>query len=214
MVFTLKSADDLFPTPLLRFEVGDADKLNRALLKEIAQRRVAEGGMTKSNRKGWHSERDLFERKEPAQSTLAQLLLRMMAQATKQFAPDTDFTNVEMLADGWINVNPSGGYNAPHDHIGSFWSGVYYVRVPAETGREGGAIEFLAPHKPMPSGGFIVAPITAQKITVRPQPGQVLIFPAHLIHWVHPNDSDEDRITIAFNGHFRRQQPTTQAREK
>ena len=38
-------------------------------------------------------------------------------------------------------------------------------------------------------------------------PGQVLIFPATLVHWVHPNDSDDDRVTIAFNGHFRRRQP-------
>src|SRR4029453_15401261 len=93
LAFKLKSAEDLFPTPLLRFEVGDADKLNRALLKEIAQRRAAEGGMTRSNRKGWHSERDLFERKEPAQSSLAQLILRMLAQATKAVAPQADFGN-------------------------------------------------------------------------------------------------------------------------
>ena len=204
MAFKLQSAEDIFPTPLLRFEVDNADKLNRALLKEIAKRHAAEGGMTKSNRKGWHSERDLFDRKEPAQQTLAQLLIRMLAQATKSTAPHTDFNNVDLVADGWINVNPRGGYNAPHDHVGSFWSGVYYVKVPQDEGGQGGSIEFLSPHKPLPSSGFIEAPITAQKITVRPREGQVLIFPASLVHWVHPNDSDEDRITIAFNGHFRR----------
>jgi uncharacterized protein (TIGR02466 family) len=214
LAFTLQSADDIFPTPLLRFDVADADSLNRALLKEIAQRQAAEGGMTKSNRRGWHSERDLFERKEPAQSTLAKLILRMLAQSTKQFAPHTDFNNVDLLADGWINVNPRGGYNAPHDHVGSFWSGVYYVSVPVDAEGQGGAIEFLSPHKPLPSGGFIEAPITAQKITVRPKAGQVLIFPASLVHWVHPNASDEDRITIAFNGHFRRRPPASAAKKK
>ena len=213
MAFTLKSIEDLFPNPLLRFEVADADKLNTALLKEIGKRRAVEGGMAKSNRKGWHSERDLFDRKEPAQSALAQLILRMMAQSTKKIAPETDFNNVELLADGWINVNPRGGYNAPHDHMGGFWSGVYYVRVAADQAH-GGAIEFLAPHKPMPSNGFIEAPATAQRVTIRPKPGQVLIFPAHLVHWVHPNDSDDDRVTIAFNGHFRRRQPTALTRRK
>lgn len=214
MSFTLTSADDLFPTPLLRFEVAEADKLNRALLQEIAKRQADEGGMIKSNRKGWHSERDLFERKEPAHSALAQMLLRMLAHSTKQFAPETDFTGVELVADGWINVNPRGGYNAPHDHLGSFWSGVYYVSIPPETEGQGGAIEFLSPHKPMPGGGFIEAPITAQKIVVRPKPGQVLIFPAHLVHWVHPNDSEEDRITIAFNGLFRRQRQPALAKNQ
>lgn len=192
--------------PLLRFEVADADRLNRALLKEIAKRQASEGGISKSNRNGWHSDRDLFERKEPAQAALAQMILRMMAQATKQVAPDTDFTGVQLLADGWINVNPRGAYNAPHDHIGGFWSGVYYVRVPGKGEGQGGAIEFLAPHKPLPSMGFIIAPITAEKISVRPDPGTVLIFPASLVHWVHPNDSNEERVTIAFNGRFERHQ--------
>ncbi len=203
MAFKLKSADDLFPTPLLRFEIADADKLNQALLKEIAKRRAAEEGLNKSNRKGWHSDSDLFERKEPAQSQLAQLLLRIIAQATRHVAPDADFTGIELVTDGWINVNPKGGYNAPHDHPGAFWSGVYYVKVPEGSERHGGAIEFLSPHKPLPGIDFLKAPITADKVRIRPTPGMVLLFPSSLIHWVHPNDSKEDRVTIAFNGRFR-----------
>ena len=214
MAFTLKSAGDIFPTPLLRFEVADAAKLNRDLLKDISKRRVAEGGMVKSNRKGWHSTRDMFERKEPAQAKLAQLILRMLAQSTKTVAPDTDFNNLELLADGWINVNPIGGYNAPHDHAGSFWSGVYYVQVPADAEGQGGSIEFLAPHKTLPGQGMIEAPITAQKVIVRPTPGQALIFPANLVHWVHPNDREQERMTIAFKGHFRRRQQVSMARRK
>lgn len=189
------------------FEVDDAAKLNKMLLAEIAARQKVEGGMTKSNRKGWHSERDLFDRKEPGHAKLAQLLLRMMARATKGVAPDTDFTNIELLADGWVNVNPRGAYNAPHDHTGAFWSGVYYVKVPHKAGSQSGAIEFLAPHKPLPGKGIIQAPITADKVVIHPDVGTVLIFPSSLLHWVHPNDDDEERVTIAFNGHFRQAQP-------
>lgn len=214
MAFKLTSADDIFPTPLLRFEVDDADRLNKNLLKEIAKRQAAEGGMSKSNRKGWHSDRDLFERKEPAQAALAQIILRMLAQSTKTVAPHTNFNNIDLLADGWINVNPRGAYNAPHDHIGSFWSGVYYIQLPEHDEGQGGAIEFLAPHKVLPGHGIIEAAITAQKMSVRPKPGQVLIFPATLVHWVHPNESEEDRITIAFNGHFRRRTQPSAAKRK
>jgi uncharacterized protein (TIGR02466 family) len=204
MAFKLASIDEIFPMPLMLFEVDDAAKLNKGLLKEIAFRRKGEGGLVKSNRKGWHSERDLFDRKEPAQSTLAQLLLRMMAQATKRVAPETDFTNVELLADGWININQPGAYNSPHDHMGGFWSGVYYVSVPKKVEGSGGAIEFLSPHKALPGKGIINAPITAEKLVIHPEAGTVLMFPSSLVHWVHPNDSDEERVTIAFNGHFRR----------
>jgi uncharacterized protein (TIGR02466 family) len=197
LAFKLSSVDEMFPTPLLRFEVADADKLNKALLKEIAKRRVADSGVSKSNRKGWHS-----SNKEPAQAALAQLLLRMLAQSTLRVAPEADFTNIELVADGWINVNPTGGYNAPHDHVGAFWSGCYYVQVPDVEG-QGGAIEFLSPHKPLPARNLIEAPITADKLCVRPKAGTVLIFPASMVHWVHPNDGSADRVTIAFNGRFR-----------
>jgi len=203
LAYQLASVDEMFPTPLLRFEIVDAVKLNKALLKEIAKRRVADGGIKKSNRKGWHSINDLFERKEPAQASLAQQLLRMLAQSTMQIAPEADFTDIELVAEGWVNVNPRGGYNAPHDHVGAFWSGCYYVQVPDDVEGQGGAIEFLSPHKPLPGRSLIKAPITADKMCVRPKPGTVLIFPASMVHWVHPNDSDQDRVTIAFNGHFR-----------
>lgn len=207
MAYKLASVDELFPTPLLRFEIADAEKLNKALLKEIAKRRAADGGIKKSNRKGWHSASDLFERKEPAQAALAQQLLRMIAQSTRQVAPEADFTNLELVADGWINVNPTGGYNSPHDHVGAFWSGCYYAQVPDDVEGQGGAIEFLSPHKPLPGKALIKGPITADKVSIRPKAGTVLIFPASMVHWVHPNDSAQDRVTIAFNGHFRQKRP-------
>ena len=203
MDFKLTSADDLFPTPLLRFEIADAATLNQALLKEIAARQIAEGGITKSNRKGWHSDSDLFERKEPAQASLAKLLIGMMAQSTHHVAPDADYANIELIANGWINVNPSGAYNAPHDHPGAFWSGTYYIQVPDDTEGHGGAIEFLSPHKPLQGLGILRSPITADRFRFRPKPGTVLIFPASILHWVHPNDSEQDRVTIAFNGRLR-----------
>src|SRR4030095_14612707 len=186
MGLSLIATDILFPTPLLRFEIEDADKLNRALLKEITKRRAAHEGVVKSNRKGWHSDTDLFERKEPAQAQLAKMLMQMLAQATRQVAPDADLSSVEMVAEGWINVNPSGAYNAPHDHLGAFWSGSYYISVPDSDERQAGGTEFLLPHTPLPALGAFKAPVTADKLHVRPKAGTVLIFPATLLHWVHP----------------------------
>lgn len=202
MAFTLKSVDELFPTPLLRFEVGDAARLNLGLLGEISTRRAKEEGVSKSNQLGWHSASDLFERKEKAQAELAHLLLRMMAQATRTVAPDTDFTKLQLVTDGWINVNPTGAYNGPHDHPGAFWSGCYYVQVPAGGGDDG-VIEFLSPHKPLPGVGLIGGALTGDRLRIKPKAGLMLLWPAHLLHWVHPNASAEDRVTIAFNGYFR-----------
>lgn len=202
MDFKLKSADELFPLPLIELEVDGAEELNKSLLKEIAERRSSEEGLVKSNRRGWHSEPDLFKRKEPAHSKLARLLLRMMAEVTRQLAPNTDFTTLELIPDGWINVNPKGAYNSPHDHPGCFWSGVYYVHVPEDAG-EAGVIEFLSPHEVLPHGGIFKAAIVADKRRIKASAGTVLIFPSHIFHWVHPNESEEDRVTIAFNARFK-----------
>jgi len=199
MSFSLKSVDSIFPTPLYQYEVADFASLNRALLKEIDKRRSAEQGVAKSNRKGWHSATDLFERAEPAQAQVARILAQALAQATRQVAPDADMSGIQMVPEGWINVNQPGAFNAPHDHLGAFWSGCYYVSMP----EDGGGIEFLSPHKPLPSMAGFRAPITADKLTLRPKPGTVLIFPATLVHWVQPNDSKHERVTIAFNGRLR-----------
>ncbi len=202
LAFKLTAAENMFPTPLFRFEVEDAASLNRALLGEIEARRAAEEGISKSNRNGWHSKSDLFAREEPAQAKLSQMLLVMLASVTREVAPETDFTDLQLVPDGWINVNPKGGYNSPHDHPGAFWSGCYYVKVPKGKG-DAGAIEFLSPHKPLMGNNLVRGAITVDKMRVRPTEGLVLIFPGTTVHWVHPNDCDEDRITIAFNARFR-----------
>lgn len=202
MGFSLQSTEHLFPTPLLRFRVEDAESLNRGLLAEIATRRAAESSVTRSNFGGWHSANDFFERPEPAHKRLALDLLRMMAESTRAFDSKLDISRIQLVPDGWINVNPPGAYNGPHDHKTAFWSGTYYVDNPPAEGSSG-KIEFLSPHPALPGGGMIGGPLTAEVFATRPEAGMALIFPASLLHWVHPNQSRQDRVTIAFNGRFR-----------
>ena len=61
-------------------------------------------------------------------------------------------------------------------------------------------IEFVNPNqegrelaKILPKFGF------DNKIRIRPRTGQIVIFPSYVLHSVYPNNSTEDRITIAFN---------------
>lgn len=35
--------------------------------------------------------------------------------------------------------------------------------------------------------------------TVSPKPGMILLWPAFIMHYVHPNLSEELRISISFN---------------
>lgn len=193
----------LFPTPLATFHVDDAETLNRELLTEISRRREAEGGAARSNRQGWHSAYDLFKRKEKAQARLAAIIREAVTQATMKLAPNSDLSKLQMECDGWINVNPTGAYNTPHDHPGNLWSGAYYVAVPpaAEGDPSSGSIEFIDTRASLATS-HIKAPFTGARSSLQPKPGTLLLFPANVVHWVHPNTSEQDRITIAFNARF------------
>ena len=35
----------------------------------------------------------------------------------------------------WANINPPGGYNKPHLHPNSHFSGVYYIKAPKNSGQ-------------------------------------------------------------------------------
>lgn len=195
----------VFPTPLVTFQVDEAEALNRDLLQEIAARRQAEAGETRSNRQGWHSAYDLFRRKEKAQARLAAIIRRAVEQVTRQLAPAAPLDKLEMECEGWININPPGAYNTPHDHPGFLWSGTYYVATPAgpQGSDSSGRIEFFDPRSGL-ADSFVKGPFTASKCSVGPTPGMLLLFPANLLHWVHPNLATDDRVTVAFNARFNR----------
>jgi uncharacterized protein (TIGR02466 family) len=105
---------------------------------------------------------------------------------------------------GWMNVNGQGGYNAPHTHPGAHWSGVYYVSQPSiEQGRSG-MIEFVAPRADLPHWQILQANAFQLKKRIRPASGEIILFPSYLLHWVYPNDTDAERVTVAFNATFRK----------
>ena len=193
----------MFPVPLITVHLRNAEDLNHRLLKEISERRDSEPGVDRSNRFGWHSDYDLFRRTEPALLELVGEIEAMVVAATAKAVPDAP-KNMTIRHEGWINVTPKHGMNAPHDHPGAFWSGTYYVHVPQpldESDALSGAIEFLDPRGSIgnvrPEAAF-----TRPKFTIRPAAGTALLWPGFVRHWVHPNRSEEERVSVAFNSWF------------
>ena len=194
----------MFPTPYITIQLDGPDALNRRLLKEIAKRRSAEPGIGRSNRYGWHSALDLFERTEPGHAQLTRELDAMVAAVTAKMMPEVP-PDLVRQHEGWINVSPTHAMNAPHDHPGPFWSGVYYVRVPLPPDQDdkfSGAIEFIDPRGSIGATANIKTSFTRPKFTVRPAAGTCLMWPSFVKHWVHPNQAKEDRVTVAFNSWY------------
>ena len=196
----------MFPVPLVAMHLEDADALNARLLEEIAARRRDEKGLDRSNRNGWHSAYDLFRRTEPAHSELAAEIVAAVAAATAKVGAKVPAGLVPQF-EGWVNVSPTFAINAPHDHPGAFWSGTYYVRVPLPEDKDdmiSGSVEFLDPRGAIGTSTTIDTPFTRPKFTVRPADGTLLMWPGFMRHWVHPNQAEQDRVSIAFNSWFGR----------
>jgi len=194
----------LFATAFGRTRVTDHQALNAALLAEGARMRGESGGVQKSNRGGWHSEGNIFDEDSEPIALLRDAAIRSIETVTRKVAPKFDLDAYRIKLFGWMNANLPGGFNAPHTHPGAHWSGVYYVNQPEiETGNSG-MIEFLDPRSDLPDWRLLKARAFRPKYKTRPGAGEIIVFPSYLTHWVYPNDSDAERVTVAFNATFRR----------
>ncbi len=186
--------ESLFATPLFVFEIEHPQSLNALLVEECQAIRNLESGINRSNLNGWHSKPDLFARKEPGLTKLREIITNCLTSVIQR---TTNQSVNALTCDGWININPKGGFNAPHNHPGFLWSGTYYVKMPSASKGRSGYIEFLDPR----TNANVNASTTFRpRYSLRPEPGTLLIFPSYLLHWVYPNEEEEERITIAFNG--------------
>ena len=106
----------------------------------------------------------------------------------------------QVITEAWININQKGHFNYSHDHPGSLFSAVYYVKG----GPDKGELEFKTPITPhtYTISNDIVANFnnfTGHAMVIPPVTGDLLIFPSWILHRVNISRSEEDRISIAFN---------------
>lgn len=196
--------EKLFSTPLFRYSVTNHEALSAALLEEGEAMRGEDGGVTKSNRRGWHSTGNLFSRQSDCIVELRVAAEMSVLSATRKMTKKVDPEDLKLKLFGWMNVNPLNGYNAPHTHPGAHWSGVYYVSQPETDDGDSGMIEFVAPRVDLPHWEILQTSAFRLKRRIRPAAGEIILFPSYLLHWVYPNEMDEDRVTIAFNATFRK----------
>jgi len=206
----LNSVTPAFSSPILSFTLPDAIELNQQLISEAEAMRATSKGVVRSNQQGWHSESDLFARKEEGIKKLCGHIIKAFNTATKKVAPEFPFANHVMQFEGWININPQGACNTPHDHPGYVWSGCYYVNQPAVNKGRSGMIEFIDPRLGLRDQSVLSATTFSPKYQMRPAAGTLLLFPSYLFHWVYPNERNDERVTIAWNGRYVKKKTTSE----
>jgi len=101
------------------------------------------------------------------------------------------------INEAWININKKGDYNAPHIHANTIFSGCVYIQYPKDSGK----ICFVNNHQAHYLASYTNANTTLNSVEYSHSltEKEVIIFPSYLSHYVEANQSNEDRISIAFD---------------
>ena len=183
----------LFFIPAANIFLKEID--NDTLSKEVYSIRESNDGETFSNQGGWHSkylsDQEILNKEEFKK--LSKVIKECVNVLSKKWGIRHNDLSKESF---WCNINNYKDFNIPHSHPSSIMSAVYYVK----TNKDSGGIVFVRPDNQK----FFFVPdqvneYTEEKSVFLPQDGHLLIFPSYLEHYVLPNMSNEDRISIAYN---------------
>ena len=189
----------LFPTPIYFKMVKDHQKLNKYLFPLIKAWSKKEKSETKTNAGGgWHSSTEMNKKKE--YDPLTDQLFQMQYDIFKDYG----MIDKPGLGNMWANINYPGAYNKQHIHPNSQWSGVYYVKVPKNSGRLFVEDPRAGPNIMLPRRVEGI-PKALWRVVIYPAiEGQIVMFPAWLPHGVEINESKEKgekgwRVSVSFN---------------
>jgi len=183
--------EPFFPTIIY---AKDVQLNNQELAQHIINWSQQDKGIKKTNVKGWHSQTEMHTK--PEYKSLLDELFIFMKEIWKEEWLDRE----PVLGNMWANINPPGGYNKPHVHPNTLFSGVYYIKTPPNCGE-------LICNDPRP-GIQTVMPVRIKgtppkhlwrEVHLESQEGRIIIFPAWLWHCVEPNQSNDIRISVSFN---------------
>jgi uncharacterized protein (TIGR02466 family) len=184
----------IFPSIISEIQCETYNEVKTDMLTWIYEYSLHNTGICVSNRGGWHSTSDMHHQAS---------FDKIKTYIEEHISVGLLMYNCNFKIDAmWININQKGNYNACHDHPGSILSGVFWVKSSDNCGK-------LTFHS---KSSFMEYELIKnidddiaksfnyyEEFEFTPIEGSLVIFPAHLMHDVEPNDSDEDRISISFN---------------
>lgn len=179
----------LFPTDLYFVDIYD-EKENESYKTELLKLSQTEPGKVVSNRNGWQSDVTLW------QNEVFKPLLEKSSTIVQSIISDISANKPEfVIRSMWGNINPKGGFNLTHVHPTGWLSAVYYVSLPQ--GCPGITFEDPRPSRLMDFQHSCL--VNDTHFNHLPKNGQLVLFPSWLPHFVNPNPTDENRISISFN---------------
>ncbi len=175
-------------SPIWLFETNLDSAFNRQLFEEVFKfyKDIDEGSSTAC---------DLISFNAPTFNKLQDIILTSVGEA---FA---DFENIARpaspsdlpfeMCSAWITIMPPGECYLMHTHPNAILTGTYYLSTP----KNSGDLAFIDTQE------IALDPIagSAKIIKVSPKEGNLVFFPAYLMHEVQKNTSNEVRISMTFD---------------
>jgi len=138
--------------------------------------------VTKSNFGGWQSKDNL-----QTHGIFCEFSSHLLKMATILLEPYTK-KKIEIQS-MWANINSQHDFNWHHTHEGVL-SGVFYLKVPKNSGR-------LIMVNPVIRS--FNSPVKQSNYPIVPEELACILFPSWLEHYVEPNLTNENRISMSFN---------------
>ena len=159
----------------------------------------------------FESEFDFFARSEPCVQQLRGWIWGELAEFIRNINPGMveNARGLQIASQTWFHFTRDGGYFGYHNHPMASWSGVYCVADgdPSPDYSNNGSLVF--PHPLVSANAFIDPtnaalrwPFTQGNYVLDLKPGQLVLFPSWLGHYVTPFRGRTERVTVAFNTWF------------
>lgn len=152
-------------------------------------------------RGGTQTHGDLFQRREPEILSLVAGLKQCVQDYIERMPDSSEHplfarkSSKYHFAGAWSVRLRRSGYHTMHVHPMGWISSAYYVQVPreiSESDAAGGGIKFGEPD-------IDLGPQGAARREIRPIAGRLVLFPSYMWHGTIPFESDEPRMTVAFD---------------
>ena len=189
---------DLWPTTFVQRRIPDHGGPDRELLGLIDELERANRDLTTEYRAP-----DLFNLDHPAVGWLRGHINDTVVGYLRHLGMTYA---IDWTIQGWPSVNRFGDYHDAHNHPRAYLSGTYYVKMPAaieplktRSDVRPGCITFYDPRPGVNMTAIKGDPYVNPEHTVKPEPGMLLMWPAFINHFVHPNLSKETRVSISYN---------------
>jgi uncharacterized protein (TIGR02466 family) len=187
----------IFPSIVTEVECLDYETIKDSLIEWIYNyRKENSEGLEISNRGGWHSKYDFF-----TCNSFDPFLKYICSNIENSLIYACNLKLVSM----WININQKGNYNKCHCHPGATLSGVFWIKTPDNCGNlvlrsdkdysEHELLDSISEGLPEKYNYY-------SSFVFTPKEGSMVLFPSHILHDVEMNESESDRISIAFNLKF------------